>query len=60
MPVLHYVRETRYTFDFCIFVYHVSLGNNFSFRAYRYISLLPCLVSTGAFCPPPIRYTSKY
>jgi hypothetical protein len=60
MSVLYHVRQTRYTFDFCISVYHVSLGNNFSFRAYRYILVLPCLVSTCAFCPGSIRYTIKY
>ena len=48
-----------YTFDFYISVYHLSLGNNFSFSAYRYIFVLPCLVSNRAFCPGPIRYTRQ-
>jgi hypothetical protein len=29
VPVLHYVHQTRYTSDFCISVYHLSLGNKF-------------------------------
>jgi len=55
MYVLHYARQTRYTFYLCISVYHVSLGNNFSFSAYRYIFVLPCLVSI-----PPLLSGANY
>jgi hypothetical protein len=59
VPVLHYIHQIRYTSDVCISVCHLPLGNKFFVLRLQVIFMLPCLVSSCAFCRGQLRDTRQ-